>query len=257
MPSLCELTKLAASAYTDRRTVGRWRRVRDFGRPRDAFRAGLWVRADGAGGVLSVRGTANLASAMEDLKLLLGREPGAWRRGRGAVAASHALVGRRLLLTGHSLGGAFASALAREAHLRAVTFNAPGMARALGISPGPSGSGTILNLCVGDDWIRLLSGPGLGLDLSLGPGDAPLPTGLRGLATAFVQRRRPGEGITAFIATSIARHRLGAFPWQAAGSSAASATAQLQFSQSRFLSSRSRSTSARSNWWPRRASASR
>lgn len=212
-PSLPELARLANAAYTDRTREGRWLRRRTYGGRGAAFHAVLWGRETEGDGVLAVRGTANLTSAYEAARLLLGREPRAWQRGRPALADAAERVRGELLLTGHSLGGAFASALAMEAGLSAICFNAPGMRGVRADLAERRGGGHVLNVCHVDDWIWQLSGPGLGVDVSIGDGVArpPVRSGPRGLLDAFRRRRRSGEGYLAFVRRSLDRHRMSAF----------------------------------------------
>lgn len=174
MVALDELARIAEAAYSKRDRTDAWRRAKTYGGAGSQLAASLWVDPASGVGVLSVRGTASLREALEDLKLLLGFEPGAWRRGRAVVEDARRSLpsGARLYLTGHSIGGAFASALGVEGGLATVTFNAPGMRDVLersGSTP-PGSAPNVLEVRARHDWISRLSGPQLGRVLDVGPG---------------------------------------------------------------------------------------
>ncbi|MCP3920712.1 MAG: hypothetical protein GY711_34735 [bacterium] len=226
MVQLHEMLRLSSVAYTRRERSGAWSRVAEYGD--SGFRAGLWIHASTNDAVLSIRGTAGPGDALQDARLLFGREPRAWRHGRTALdQARREMPARgRLALTGHSIGGAFASALGAEQQVPTVTFNAPGMLEALRRShadaPCPAwvrpGHRQLIDISIRADWIRLLSGPPLGARCLIGPGRS---TSLRGAGPrALAETLRHGvrrEGLS-FVTDSIRNHAVTAFrPFAEAG----------------------------------------
>lgn len=205
MARLSELLELSALAYTRCTETEGW--YRDSSTTRPGFHAVAWVSMETEQTVLSIRGTASARDALQDLRLLFGNEPTAWREGRALVAR---VLERssRLLLTGHSLGGAYASALGAEYGLPTVTFNAPGMLHALRRAHGERApewivgeQRHILEVVHADDWIHALSGPALGVRRVVGStgaaklrGHGPralldkMAEGLRRQGLAFVRR---------------------------------------------------------------------
>jgi len=215
MLELRDYARLARAAYGTRPALGRWRRVAEFGRASSAFRASLWSAPDEEVHVFAVRGTKSIASAWQDVRLLCGFEPRAWRRGERALSSARQQLARGskatdIVLTGHSLGGAFAIALAQATGLRAVTFNAPGM---IGVLGEPAAPVRALNLCIHGDWIRQLSGPCAGRALYLGPprraaAVVPGPFGIvRELARELRRSRSPFTVAT----RALQQHGLSAF----------------------------------------------
>jgi len=189
------------------------------------FYAQLWVQQISGAAVLSIRGTASLGEALQDAALLFGREPRAWRAGRRAVEEARKRIPAdgQLHMTGHSIGGAYASAIGARFRIPTVTFNAPGMLEALRRSQAyrtrhPRWMDRIdrhvLNLCIDDDWIRHLSGPGLGVNLVLArrsPAPAHFGQGTAGILKALVHGRRGPGGLRGFVQRSLRRHSLRAF----------------------------------------------
>ena len=224
MVTFGELYRLTVATYTRRAEVGSWERTREFGSLGSSGRSSLWLERDTGEGVLAFPGTASLADVGQDVALLFGVEPRAWRRGREAVRAASALVGetRPLVLTGHSIGGAFASTLGAELELPTATFNAPGMLDALRARTTASwiapGRPHVVEFGIRADWIRQLSGPTLGRRYLLGPGSKHVPgrpCGPRGMLSAFL------AGLTSrgprFVRDSLALHAITAFePYVAA-----------------------------------------
>lgn len=215
MVVLGELLALSAAAYTQRSRSGRWMLTRRF-EGRRGFVATLWGARDSPHVVLSVRGTKRVVDCVQDIRLLLGREPLAWREGRGLLFEARAQRGPRgrLYLTGHSIGGAYASALGAESGTRTVTFNAPGMRAALRRS-GSHDSWldeqhlSILNVCTNGDFIWRLSGRGLSArTLVLDERQPPTRVaGVRGVVDALRNSGSPGG----FVGRALSRHGLRAF----------------------------------------------
>ncbi len=204
-----EAACIASATYTERSSEGHWRCVEEYSER--GFAAKLWLSSESESAVLGIRGTATPWDALQDLRLLIGREPRSWRKGRAALqrARERCGAGGSVLLTGHSLGGAFAALLAEDQGLPAVTFNAPGIRH---VSRARGSEAPIWNVCVRQDWIRHLSGPGPGvtLELDIGGGD-PLPprSGLTGLGSALRQGSRAEGGLLRFLRRAVRMHRMG------------------------------------------------
>ena len=213
-----EFASLSAAAYASRRIVGRFRR--EEGAPSGpGYRSYLWHEKASGRRVLCIRGTADPFDMLQDLRLLFGYEPRAWRKSREWVARQADQAGD-LFVTGHSLGGAFASALGAEFQLPTVTFNAPGMLEALRRS-GPvepawvrADQANILNFCVAEDWIWRLSGPGLGRVRTFrltGSSTLNDVRGPVGAARALYRGRRLQRGWIPAIRSALSRHAMDVF----------------------------------------------
>ena len=72
MVQLREMLRLSSLVYTRRERSGAWSRVAEYGG--SGFRAGLWVHSSTSDAVLSIRGTAGPSDALQDARLLFGRE---------------------------------------------------------------------------------------------------------------------------------------------------------------------------------------
>jgi hypothetical protein len=131
MATLVDLAELCdavyrddASATTDQKGGGRmqWRRTQRW---TDAhFFAALYAKQDGSA-VLAYRGTDDAVDVlMDDSAIAYGRVPPS---ASNAIQAAGRLSSAKVLLTGHSLGGALAIIAAARFGLPAVTFNAPGV----------------------------------------------------------------------------------------------------------------------------------
>ena len=198
-PSRVELAALAGASYGSRRRCRGW--FREAEHAARGLRARAW-RNDGTL-VVTLRGTASLGEAWQDLRLLRKREPAAWK-GACPFVGDLARDADRVVLVGHSIGGAFAHFLSLEFDLPAVTFNAPGIECITGSEPGAR----ITNLCAHEDWIWRLSGPCLGRTIEVRVADGHRPRtfeGPRGVAAALRQGARR-IGYTRFILRSLKLH---------------------------------------------------
>ena len=114
--------------------------------------------------VVAFRGTSQAMDGIADFKLGAGMNSTYFSAGEAFVDG---LAGGRIILCGHSLGGAIAQVVANRSGLPMVTFNAPGV--------GVLASGELLTASLGMTAIRL---GGMALSLSTsrrptGPGSVP------------------------------------------------------------------------------------
>ena len=218
MATLRDLARLAAAAYTRRTQVGRFRL--EPGAPSAlGFRSSVWRDELTDERVLCVRGTADPFDMVQDARLLFGREPRAWRVARDWIERERS-SDRSLVLTGHSLGGAFASALGAEFELPTVTFNAPGMvdalARSFDVLPDwvRPDRANVLNICAAEDWIWRLSGQGLGREhvvLVRGGPPSMRRLGPTGALKALRAARRVHGSLAKSVKNALALHAMEAF----------------------------------------------
>ncbi|MFT7486178.1 MAG: hypothetical protein ACI9F9_002033 [Candidatus Paceibacteria bacterium] len=200
MVLLGELLRLSAAAYTRKQVSGRWALSQRFERRR-GFVATLWSSTNSDDRVLSVRGTKSVRDGLQDLRLLFGKEPRAWREGRDLLRIVQAQLesSTQLYLTGHSIGGAYASAMGAQSSLQTVTFNAPGMRDALVRSNGHADwleqdFPHVLNVCSSADFIWRLSGPGVSSSRMILRGHRSSSiqrTGIRGVLDAWREEKAP------------------------------------------------------------------
>jgi hypothetical protein len=185
-----QLATLANAVYNGATSVvGDWRLSDRFGQDRGGgFFGGVY--RSGMLTVLAMRGTNDEYDIAPDAQVAFGEVPCqlshaevAWQRTMSMTPSS------RVVLTGHSLGGALACLIAAKSGLPCVTFNAPGVARSYAASfrmplvkPGampvtpPTGPGLvagvvalatvetskIINIRASGDVVSLGTGPRLG-----------------------------------------------------------------------------------------------
>ena len=220
MIELQDLLRLATYAYTDRERTGSLERVDGHACPWRGFEASVWRDSRSDEHVVAVRGTQGLRDAYQDVLLLSGRDPSGWRAGEELLERLEVRrpPGARLYLTGHSIGGAFAANLAAKHGIPAVTFNAPGTLYALrrhfagrALPRWVHEQHTeLVDISIGRDWIRQLSGPVLGARVLVGN----TPVELDGWGPAeMVRELRRGfrEQGPSFVRRSLRRHAVTAF----------------------------------------------
>jgi len=112
--------------------VGPWRRIGEpYGDNSFGFYASAYLHENGRELVVAFRGTDDLADAIADVTIFLGKYPNQAIHAERAlkdILSKHRNI-KSVHLTGHSLGGGLASLMANAHDLPAVTFNAPGMSR--------------------------------------------------------------------------------------------------------------------------------
>ena len=130
MPTLVELVELCDAVYGDasswsialKQSTVVWKRTQRW--TDGAFFAALYSKP-GDDLVLAYRGTDDAVDVLrDDADIAVGQVPPS---ATDAVNAAAPLAGKKLYLTGHSLGGALAIIAAGRFRLPAVTFNAPGV----------------------------------------------------------------------------------------------------------------------------------
>ena len=130
MPTLVELVELCDAVYGDassktiqlKQSSVVWNRTQRWSD--GAFFAALYTKA-GGDSVLAYRGTDDAVDVlMDDRDVAFGQVPPS---ASDAVNVAGGLAKGKVILTGHSLGGALSIITAGRFGLPAVTFNAPGV----------------------------------------------------------------------------------------------------------------------------------
>jgi hypothetical protein len=130
MPTLFELVNLCDAVYGDaasktiqlKQSLAVWTRVQRW--TDGAFFAALYAKA-GGGLVLAYRGTDDAVDVLrDDTNIAVGQVPPSASE---ALFVAGNLARGKVILTGHSLGGALSIIAAGRFGLPAVTFNAPGV----------------------------------------------------------------------------------------------------------------------------------
>ena len=79
------------------------------------------------GGIIASRGTANKADLLTDLKLITGKTPDEFKEAEQFyLKIKNQFPNKKIILTGHSLGGYYAEMLHLKYGEKCITFDSPG-----------------------------------------------------------------------------------------------------------------------------------